>query len=143
MSQLTQSTPETLGRKSIGSLLLQYSVPAVIASVATSLYNIIDSIFIGRGVGAMAIAGLAITFPLMNLVMAFCMFIAVGGAAVSSIFLGQQNRDRATDVLNNVLVLCLIHSVVFGGSAFVFLDDILIFSVLQTPLYPLRENSCR
>ena len=127
MSQLTQSTPETLGRKSIGSLLLQYSVPAVIASVATSLYNIIDSIFIGRGVGAMAIAGLAITFPLMNLVMAFCMFIAVGGAAVSSIFLGQQNRDRATDVLNNVLVLCLIHSVVFGGLAFVFLDDILIF----------------
>lgn len=127
MSQLTQCTPETLGRKSIGSLLLQYSVPAVIASVATSLYNIIDSIFIGRGVGAMAIAGLAITFPLMNLVMAFCMFIAVGGAAVSSIFLGQQNRDRATDVLNNVLVLCLIHSVVFGGLAFVFLDDILIF----------------
>ncbi|MDE6378461.1 MAG: MATE family efflux transporter, partial [Duncaniella sp.] len=58
---------EELGRKSIGRLLTQYSVPAIIASVATSLYNIIDSIFIGRGVGPMAIAGLAITFPLMNL----------------------------------------------------------------------------
>ncbi|WP_286532834.1 MATE family efflux transporter, partial [Duncaniella freteri] len=69
---------EDLGQKSIGRLLAQYSVPAIIASVATSLYNIVDSIFIGRGVGPMAIAGLAITFPLMNLVAAFCMFIAAG-----------------------------------------------------------------
>lgn len=127
MSKLPQSSPETLGTGSIASLLVQYSVPAVIASVATSLYNIIDSIFIGRGVGAMAIAGLAITFPLMNLVIAFCMFIAVGGASISSIFLGQKNLTRATDVLNNVMTLCLIHSVVFGGLALLFLDDILLF----------------
>lgn len=72
------SSPMELGSKSISRLLIQYSVPAIIASVATSLYNIIDSIFIGRGVGAMAIAGLAITFPLMNLVIAFCTLIAVG-----------------------------------------------------------------
>ena len=104
---------------------MQYSVPAVIASVATSLYNIVDSIFIGRGVGAMAIAGLAITFPLMNLVIAFCMLIAVGGAAISSIFLGQNNLSRATDVVNNVMALCVIHSVVFGGLALIFLDQIL------------------
>ncbi len=57
-------TPLTLGTKSISQLLVQYSVPAIIASVAVSLYNIIDSIFIGQGVGPMAIAGLAITFPL-------------------------------------------------------------------------------
>ena len=63
-----KSDPMTLGTLPIGKLLVQYSVPAIIASVAMSLYNIIDSIFIGRGVGAMAIAGLAITFPLMNLV---------------------------------------------------------------------------
>ncbi|MCH5326252.1 MAG: MATE family efflux transporter [Duncaniella sp.] len=121
------TSTDDLGIKSIGSLLAQYSIPAIIASVATSLYNIIDSIFIGRGVGPMAIAGLAITFPLMNLVAAFCMVIAAGGAAISSIFLGQRNYQRATDVVNNVFILCIIHSIVFGGLTLLFLDPILYF----------------
>ncbi len=120
-------SPVTLGTKSISQLLVQYSVPAIIASVATSLYNIVDSIFIGRGVGPMAIAGLAITFPLMNLVIAFCTLIAVGGATITSIFLGQKDIKRATDVTNNVLSLCLIHSFVFGGLTLIFLDPILYF----------------
>lgn len=117
----------TLGSSSITKLLVQYSVPAIIAMLATSLYNIIDSIFIGHGVGAMAIAGLAITFPLMNLVVAFCTLIAVGGATVSSIFLGQKNLSRATDVVNNVMLMCFIHAVVFGGLTLIFLDEILYF----------------
>lgn len=123
----TNRSPEILGTNSIGSLLVQYSVPAIIASVATSAYNIIDSIFIGRGVGAMAIAGLAITFPLMNLVVAFVTLISVGGATISSIFLGQQNRSRATDTVNNVMVLSLIHAIVFGGITLLLLDPILRF----------------
>ena len=127
MAEISKNSPMTLGQESIGKLLIQYSVPAIIASVATSLYNIIDSIFIGHGVGTMAISGLAITFPLMNLVIAFCMFIAAGGAAISSIYLGQKNYDRATDVLSNVVKLCLIHSIVFGGLSLLFLDDILYF----------------
>lgn len=121
------TTTEALGQQSIGKLLAQYSVPAIIASVATSLYNIIDSIFIGRGVGPMAIAGLAITFPLMNLVAAFCMMIAAGGATITSIFLGQKNFSRATDVVNNVFVLCFIHAVIVGGGTLLFLDEILYF----------------
>ena len=127
MPQSNVTSPTGLGSNKISKLLVQYSVPAIIASVATSLYNIIDSIFIGRGVGPMAIAGLAITFPLMNLVIAFCTLIAVGGATISSIFLGQKNIDRATDVVNNVVVLCLIHSVIFGGLTLIFLDEILNF----------------
>lgn len=127
MSVSASSSTEALGEKSIGRLLVQYSVPAIIASVATSLYNIVDSIFIGRGVGPMAIAGLAITFPLMNLVAAFCMLIAAGGATISSIFLGQKNYDRATDVVNNVFTLCIIHAFVFGGLTLIFLDPILYF----------------
>ncbi len=127
MQSQQNNSPMTLGTKSIAALLIQYSVPAIIASVATSLYNIVDSIFIGRGVGPMAIAGLAITFPLMNLVIAFVMLIAAGGATITSIFLGQQNLSRATDVINNVLVLSLIHSVIFGGITLIFLDQILYF----------------
>jgi putative MATE family efflux protein len=126
-NKVAAKNPMSLGTLPIGKLLLQYSVPAIIASVAVSLYNIIDSIFIGRGVGPMAIAGLAITFPLMNLVVAFCTLIAAGGATISSIFLGQKNVERAKEVINNVLVLCLIHSVVFGGLCLLFLDEILMF----------------
>lgn len=122
-----QASQLTLGTNSIGKLLVQYSVPAIIAAVATSLYNIVDSVFIGRGVGPMAISGLAITFPLMNLVVGFCTLIAVGGSTISSIFLGQKNLARATDVINNVMTLCLIHSVVFGGLSLIFLDEILTF----------------
>lgn len=122
-----QASQLTLGTASIGKLLVQYSVPAIIASVATSLYNIVDSIFIGRGVGPMAISGLAITFPLMNLVIGFCTLVAVGGATISSIFLGQKNLSRATDVINNVMTLCIVHSVVFGGLSLIFLDEILTF----------------
>lgn len=123
----TTTTPNILGTESIGKLLLKYSLPAIVASLATSLYNIVDSIFIGRGVGAMAISGLAITFPLMNLVVGFCTLIAVGGATISSIFLGQKNVKKATDVVNNVMILCLIHAIVFGGLTLLFLDPILYF----------------
>lgn len=134
------SSPTALGTSPIGRLLLQYSLPAIIASVVTSLYNIIDSIFIGRGVGAMAIAGLAITFPLMNLVIGFCTLVAVGGATVSSIFLGQKNVQRATDTVNNVMLLCLIHSVVFGGLTLLFLDPILrLFGATEETLPYARE----
>ena len=124
---MTSGSNLTLGTKPISKLLLQYSVPAIIASVATSLYNIVDSIFIGQGVGPMAISGLAITFPLMNLVIGFCTLIAVGGAAISSIFLGQKNIVRATEVVNNVMLLCVVHAALFGGITFLFLDPILYF----------------
>ncbi len=129
--------PMTLGTKPIGKLLLDYSIPAIIASVAVSVYNIVDSIFIGRGVGAMAIAGLAITLPLMNLVMAFCTLIAAGGATISSIFLGQRNVSKATDVVNNVMTFCLVHAVLFGGLTLIFIDPILRFfgATAETIIY--------
>lgn len=125
-SASTQS-PNELGSLPIGRLLMQYSLPAIIASLATSLYNIIDSIFIGRGVGAMAITGLAITFPLMNLVVAFCVLVAVGGATISSIFLGQKAPEKASQAVGNVTIFCLIHAVVIMSIGLIFLDPILYF----------------
>lgn len=120
-------SPVELGTKSVGKLLLQYSLPAIIASLVTSLYNIIDSIFIGRGVGAMAISGLAITFPLMNLVVAFCVLIAAGGSTVSSIFLGQKDHRRATETINVVGMMCIVHGLFIGALTLIFLDPILYF----------------
>ncbi len=112
----TNTSPTELGTRSIGRLLVQYSIPAIVASVATSLYNIVDSIFIGHGVGALAISALAIAFPLMNLIIGFCMLVAAGG---------QKNYVNATKVLNNVTLCCLVHSLVVGGLSLIWLDDIL------------------
>ena len=75
-----QKTPTALGTEMIGKLLMQYAIPAIIAMTASSLYNMVDSIFIGHGVGAMAISGLALTFPLMNLAAAFGSLVGVGAA---------------------------------------------------------------
>lgn len=119
--------PHILGTERIGKLLLQYSIPAIIGMTITSLYNIIDSIFIGHGVGAMAIAGLAITFPLMNLVVAFCTLVSAGGATISSIRLGQQDLKGANEIAATTLTLCLINSIIFGGISLIFLDEILLF----------------
>lgn len=122
-----QNNPHLLGTEKIGKLLLQYSLPAIVGMTITSLYNIIDSIFIGHGVGAIAISGLAITFPLMNLLIAFCTLVGVGGAAISSIRLGQKDREGAVEVAGNVFMLCLINSVVFAGISLLYLDPILLF----------------
>ncbi len=122
-----KQSPQILGTAPIGKLLIQYSIPAIIAMTVSSLYHIIDSIFIGQGVGATAIAGLAVTFPLMNLVIAFCNLVGIGGATISSIFLGQKDSVRATETLHNVVWLCLISSICFGGLSLIFLDSILLF----------------
>ena len=89
---MKENNPHILGTEKVGKLLLEYSIPAIIGMTLTSLYNIIDSVFIGHGVGAMAISGLAISFPLMNLLVAFCTLVGVGGATISSIRLGRRIR---------------------------------------------------
>ena len=124
---MKENNPHRLGEAPIGKLLVEYSIPAIIGMTLTSLYNIIDSIFIGHGVGALAISGLAITFPLMNLLVAFCTLVGVGGATLSSIRLGQKDKKGAEDILGNVAILCVINAIFYGGLAFIFLEPILFF----------------
>ena len=126
MSGKASSTAE-LGTRPVGKLLMAYAIPAVIAMTASSLYNMVDSIFIGQGVGAMAISGLAITFPLMNLSAAFGSMVGVGAATLMSVKLGQKDYQTAQNILGNVVVLNLILGIVFGVIALVFLDPILYF----------------
>ena len=123
----SQRTPTELGTERIGKLLMQYAVPAIIAMTASSLYNMVDSIFIGQGVGAMAISGLAITFPLMNLAAAFGSLVGVGAATLVSVKLGQKDYDTAQRVLGNVVVLNIIIGLLFTTVCLLFLDPILYF----------------
>mgnify|MGYP000049065020 CR=1 FL=1 len=91
---MSKNDPHILGKESIGKLLLQYSIPAIIGMTITSIYNIIDSIFIGHGVGTMAIAGLAVSFPLMNLVVAFCTLVSAGGSTIAFYSSGTERHER-------------------------------------------------
>ena len=126
MSNNKQAALE-LGTKPVGRLLLQYALPAIVAMVASSLYNMVDSIFIGQGVGALAISGLAITFPFMNLSAAFGAAIGVGSSAFLSVKLGQRDYDIANKILGNCVMLNIIIGFAFGGVGLLFLDPILRF----------------
>ena len=119
--------PTELGTERIPKLLKQYAVPAIIAMTASSLYNMVDAIFIGHGVGPYAISGLALTFPFMNLAAAFGTLVGVGASTMASMLLGQKNYDIARKVLGNVVVLNFIIGLLFTIVALAFLDPILYF----------------
>ena len=121
--------PTELGTEKIGKLLKMYAVPGIIAQTAASLYNMVDSIYIGHipGVGSAVISGLAVTFPLMNLATAMGTLVGVGATTLISVLLGQKNYDTARRVLSNVLSLNLIIGALFSGVTLAFLDPILRF----------------
>ena len=123
----SNAIPVELGTEPIGKLLKSYALPAIVAMTASSLYNMIDSIFIGQGVGPLAISGLAVTFPLMNLSTAFGTLVGIGGATIMSVLLGQKNYVAANKVLSNIVTLNIIIGFVFAAVALAFLDPILFF----------------
>lgn len=121
-----QATLE-LGTKPVGRLLLQYAMPAIVAMTASSLYHVIDSIFIGQGVGPLAISGLALTFPFMNLTAAFGAAVGVGASTCISVKLGQKDYSTAQKILGNTVVLNLIIGISLSIICIAFLDPILYF----------------
>jgi len=120
-------SPKELGTEKIGKLLMVYAVPAVISMLAASAYNIVDRAFLGQFVGALAIAGLAVTFPIMNLSAAFGAMIGAGGSNLLSIKLGQRDYDTAEKVLGNIVSLNVIVGFVFAVVTLIYIDPILYF----------------
>lgn len=130
----------TLETESISRLLVRFSLPSIASMTVVSLYNIISSIFIGQKEGPLAITGLAVTFPFMNLVLAVCMLVAIGGATVCSIELGARRPMRAFMVLGHSIVLSLVFSAVFSALGLVFLDPVLrVFGASDATLPYARE----
>ncbi len=115
-----------LGREKISKLLWKYALPAIAATIASSLYNIVDGIFIGH-LGAYNIAGVGLTAPFMNLAAAFGALVGVGASVTCSIYLGEKNYDKARLVLANVVILNLILGILFSVVGLIFLEPILIF----------------
>jgi putative MATE family efflux protein len=116
-----------LGIKPVGQLLTQYALPAIVAMTASSLYNIIDRAMIGQVVGPEAIAGLGITFPLMNLGAAFGAAVGVGASTCISVKLGQRDYKTAENLLGNTVTLNLIVGFLFMAICLLFLNPILRF----------------
>lgn len=132
--------PLELGTRNINSLLKDYAVPAIIAMTASSLYNMVDSIFIGNGIGALAISGLGVCFPLMNLSTAFGTLVGVGCSTILSIYLGQKNYKGANAVLGNLVILNILVGLLFMAVCLAWIDPILgFFGATQNTIQYARE----
>ena len=137
---MQQHVPTELGTKPIGALLWQYSLPAIIAMVASSIYNIVDSIFVGQGLGDEAISGMAVASPFMNLSAAFGAMVGIGASTVISVRLGQGKYDEAQHILGNTISLNVVLGVIFTVVCLPFLDEILyLFGASKVTLPYARQ----
>ncbi len=123
---VTTKKLEHLGKMPVGRLLWQYSLPGVTGMVVQALYNVVDRIFIGQWAGADAIAGLTVTFPLMNLATAVGVLVGVGSCSRISIVLGAGNHSLAERILGNALTLTILNAVIYISLFTLFLDPLLV-----------------
>ena len=115
-----------LGTQPIYKLLWKYALPAIIAMTATSLYNIVDSIYIGHGCGALALGALTVAKPFMDICAAFGSLVGVGASSLLAIYLGEKDYDKANRVLGNVIVLNVLLSAIVMVVGLIWLDPILM-----------------
>ncbi len=139
------SIPTELGTKKVSTLLKEYAVPGIIAMTASSLYNMVDSIYIGhiRDVGSYAISGLAVTFPLMNISAALGTLVGVGAATMISVLLGQKNYASANKVLANEVTLNTIIGLLFTAFMLLWLDPVLTFFGASENTLPFARGYMR
>jgi len=124
----------------VGRLLWEYSLPGVVGMLVVALYNVVDRIFIGQVVGPEAIAGLALTFPLMNITTAIGVLVGVGSAARVSICLGRGDRDGAALILGNALTLTVVNAAAYITVFVIWIDPILtVFGAGPATLPYARE----
>ena len=111
----------------IGKLLFQFALPAIVSTTAMSLFNVIDSMFIGQILGAFAISGLAIAFPFMNLTAAFGMLVGIGSSILISVTLGKGEKEKVKKIFNNMILTNIIFGLIVSIISLSFLDEILFY----------------
>ena len=134
---------QQLGEDKIGKLLLRFSIPAIIGMLVNGLYNIVDRIFVGRGVGSLALSGIAISFPITLAIMAFGMLIGIGATAVISIRLGQQKREEAERIVGNAFVLLVGITLIISLLGYLFMDPLLVSFGASADVLPYAKDYIR
>ncbi|NMC33892.1 MAG: MATE family efflux transporter [Veillonellaceae bacterium] len=129
-----------LGEEKISKLLRSYSVPAIIGMVVNALYNVVDSIFVGQGVGEIGLVAVTLAFPLMVVLMAVGMFVGLGAAALVSIRLGQQDKDGAEMILGNAVTLMIILVLLTTAVSLSFLDSLLVLLGATPEVMPYARD---
>ena len=131
---------EFLGTEKISKLLLSFSMPAFIAMLASGIYNIVDTIFVAKGIGTLAIGGIGIVFPIQTLYAAFAQMISIGAASAISRSLGEQNNNRANQVMTNAYILTTIISILLMITSFFFINQILYIFGSNEELIPYARD---
>lgn len=129
-----------LGIENINSLIIKLSLPALIGMLSNALYNMVDSIFIGHGAGALAIAGLSVAFPFQMLIGAFALMFGVGAASLISINLGKKNEERAALVAGNAFVITLLVGIAFAIIGTIFIRPLLIVFGASEEILPYAKS---
>ncbi len=115
----------SLGEKSIGKLLIEYSIPAIVGTMVFAAYNIVDRVFIGRYVGTLALSGVSVTFPVFTIIVAFGMLVGMGASSLISIHLGQKDKEQAENILSNAVTLFIFIAILMSILSFIFIDELL------------------
>ncbi|MCC5466574.1 MATE family efflux transporter [Pelosinus baikalensis] len=139
----TMDRAHSLGEEKISTLLWRFSLPAITGMVVNAFYNVIDSIFVGRGVGEIGLTAVTIAFPIMIVLMGFGMLVGVGAAAVVSLRMGEKKQQQAEKILGNAFTLSMILSVAFTGSVLLFLDPILMMLGAEPDVLPYAREFTR
>jgi len=134
---------KTLGEEKISTLLWRFSLPAIVGMVVNALYNVVDSVFVGHGVGEIGLAAVTIAFPIMIVLMGFGMLVGVGAAAVVSLRIGENNQHEAEKIVGNAFTLAAILSVTLSAGLLLFLDPILISLGAQPTVLPYARDFTR
>jgi putative MATE family efflux protein len=129
-----------LGEEKITTLLRRYSVPAIIGMVVNALYNVVDSIFVGQGVGEVGLVAVTLAFPLMVILMAVGMFVGLGAAAMVSIRLGQKDKDGAELILGNAVLLMIVLVLLTTAVSLAFLDPLLVLLGATPEVMPYARD---
>ncbi len=140
---MQESREFLLETRKISRLVWDYALPAIVGTMVNALYNIVDRIYIGHGVGPLAISGLAITFPVLNLTMALGFLVGAGAASRISINLGQKNKHRAEQILGNSLLLIILLNAVFMTLFYIYLKPILMAFGASEATYPYASDYLR
>lgn len=132
-----------LGEGSIGRLLIKFSIPGIIGMTVNALYNIVDRIFVGRGVGSLAIAGTTIGFPIMLIFMAFSMLVGMGATSLISIRLGEKKKEDAELIAGNAMLLLIILSLSLSILGLLFLTPLLELFGASSAVLPYASDYMR